>query len=49
VTLPWAAYVGYFHMSGWLGDQFKELLIGVLFGTAAIIAIYAVVRRTGKA
>jgi STE24 endopeptidase len=59
VTLPWAAYEGYFrehqygmstqNLGGWLGDQFKSLLIGVLFGTVAIIAIYAVIRRVGKA
>jgi STE24 endopeptidase len=59
VTLPWAAYEGYFrehqygmstqNMGGWLGDQFKGLLIAVLFGTVAFIAIYAVIRRAGKA
>lgn len=59
VTLPWAAYEGYFrehqygmstqNMAGWLGDQCKLLLIGVLFGALGISVIYAVIRRADQA
>jgi len=55
VSLPWAAYEGYFRehqygMSnqdfvGWLGDQAKELLIGLIFGVIGIVAMYAAIRR----
>lgn len=58
ITLPWSAYEGYFRehqydMSnqtpgGWLGDQMKGLLLAVVFGTAAIVAIYAVIRKAGR-
>ena len=58
LTLPWAAYEGYFrehqygmstqHVSDWLGDQLKALLIGLIFGTVAIVAIYAAIRRANK-
>jgi STE24 endopeptidase len=59
VTLPWTAYEGYFRehqygmstqtMGDWLGDQFKGLLIAVVFSAVALIAIYAVIRRAGQA
>jgi STE24 endopeptidase len=59
VTLPWAAYEGYFrerqygmstqNLGGWLGDQSKGLLIGVIFGSVAVMAIYAVIRKAGRA
>jgi STE24 endopeptidase len=59
ITLPWSAYEGYFRehqygmstqtMGDWLGDQFKGLLIAVVFSAVALIAIYAVIRRVGKA
>ena len=58
VTLPWAAYEGYVreHQYGmsaqspadWLGDQAKELIITLIFGTLAAVAIYAVIRKLPK-
>jgi STE24 endopeptidase len=58
VTLPWAAYEGYFreHQYGmsnqglidWLGDQAKGLMITLIFGTLAAVAIYAVMRKLPK-
>jgi STE24 endopeptidase len=58
VTLPWAAYEGYFreHQYGmsnqglmdWLGDQAKGLMITLIFGTLAAVAIYAVIRKLPK-
>ena len=59
ILLPWSAYEGYFreHQYGmsnqdvwsWLGDQAKGLLIALILGTLALVAIYAVIRKTGKA
>jgi STE24 endopeptidase len=58
VTLPWAAYEGYFreHQYGmsnqgfgdWLGDEAKGLVITLVFGTLAAVAIYAVIRKLPK-
>ena len=58
VTLPWAAYEGYFRehqygmsnlgLTGWLGDQAKGLFIALIFGTLAAVAIYAVIRKLPK-
>lgn len=58
VTLPWAAYEGYFRehqygmsnlrLTGWLGEQAKELSITLIFGTLAVVAIYAVIRKLSK-
>ena len=58
VTLPWAAYEGYVreHQYGmsnqgvadWLGDQAKGLIITLIFGTVAAVAIYAVIRKLPK-
>ena len=58
LTLPWAAYEGYVRerqygmsnqgIADWLGDQAKELLITLIFGTLAAIAIYAVIRKAPK-
>jgi STE24 endopeptidase len=58
VTLPWAAYEGYFreHQYGmsnqalmdWLEDQAKGLVISLIFGTLAAVAIYAVIRKLSK-
>ncbi len=55
VTLPWAAYEGYFrehqygmsnqNLSDWLGDQAKGLVLTLIFGTIAAVAIYAVIRK----
>ncbi|MBZ5589712.1 MAG: M48 family metallopeptidase [Acidobacteriia bacterium] len=58
VTLPWSAYEGYFRehtyamsnqtLGAWLGDQAKGLAIGLVFGTLAITAIYAVLRKAPR-
>jgi STE24 endopeptidase len=58
VTLPWAAYEGYVRerqygmsnqgLAGWLGDQAKGLVITLIFGTLAAVAIYAVIRKLPK-
>ena len=58
VMLPWAAYEGYFRehhyglsnqsLAGWLSDQLKAMLILLLFGTAAIVAVYALMRRAPR-
>lgn len=32
-------------MGAWLGDELKELVIGVVFGSLAVMALYAVIRR----
>jgi STE24 endopeptidase len=58
VTLPWAAYEGYVreHQYGmsnqgvadWLGEQAKGLVITLIFGTLAAVAIYAVIRKLPK-
>jgi STE24 endopeptidase len=58
VTLPWAAYEGYVRerqygmsnqgLADWLGDQGKELVITLIFGTLAAGAIYAVIRKLPK-
>jgi STE24 endopeptidase len=58
VTLPWAAYEGYvrelqYGMSNqgfidWLADQAKELVITLIFGVLAAVAIYAVIRKLPK-
>ncbi len=58
VSLPWAAYEGYFRerrygmsnqgLADWLGDQVKELSITLIFGTLAAVAIYAVIRKVPK-
>ena len=58
VMLPWSAYEGYFRehqygmsnqtLGGWLGDQAKGLAIGLVLGTLAITAIYAVLRKAPR-
>jgi STE24 endopeptidase len=58
VTLPWAAYEGYFReheygmsnqvLTDWLGDQAKGLVIALILGTLAAVAIYAVIRKLPK-
>jgi STE24 endopeptidase len=58
VTLPWAAYEGFFreHQYGmsnqgfmdWLGEQAKGLAITLIFGTLAAVAIYGVIRKLPK-
>ncbi|HQT94598.1 MAG TPA: hypothetical protein PK435_08200, partial [Thermoanaerobaculaceae bacterium] len=55
LTLPWGAYEGYFRehqygmsnqtLGAWFGDQAKGLAIALVFGTLAITALYAVLRR----
>jgi STE24 endopeptidase len=58
LTLPWAAYESYIRerqygmsnqgLADWLGDQAKGLIITLIFGTLAAIAIYAVIRKLPK-
>ncbi|HTD73415.1 MAG TPA: M48 family metallopeptidase [Steroidobacteraceae bacterium] len=58
LTLPWAAYEGYVRerqygmsnqgLGSWLGDEAKELIITLIFGTLAAVAIYAVIRKLPK-
>jgi len=58
LTLPWALYEGYFRehqyglsnlsLGGWLGEQAKALLVGLIFGTLALVLIYAVIRRATR-
>ncbi len=58
VLLPWSAYQGYFRehqyamsnqtLGGWLGDQAKGLALALIFGTLALTAIYAVLRKAPR-
>ena len=58
ITLPWSAYEGYFRehqygmsnqtLGAWFGDQAKGLAIGLVLGTLAITALYAVLRRAPR-
>jgi STE24 endopeptidase len=58
LTLPWAAYEGYFRehqygmsnqdLAGWLGDTGKQLIINLIFGALAVTIIYAVMRKLAK-
>jgi Zn-dependent protease with chaperone function len=55
---PLAAYRGYFRehryglsnlsFGGWLGEQAKGFLLGLVFGALAMMALYAVVRRAPR-
>ena len=58
LTLPWSAYERYFrehqygmsnqYIWGWLGDQAKQLLLLLIFGSAIIVAVYALMRRAQR-
>lgn len=58
VLLPWNAYEGYFRehqygmsnqdLGAWFLDQAKGLAIGLLLGTLALVAIYAVLRKAPR-
>ena len=58
VLLPWNAYEGYFRehqydmsnqtLGDWLFDQVKGLAIGLVLGTLALVAIYAVLRKAPR-
>ena len=58
LTLPWNLYEGYFRehkyglsnltLGGWFGEQAKGLMVGLILGTLALIAIYAVIRRATR-
>lgn len=58
LTLPWAAYEGYFRehqygmsnqdLAGWLGDFGKQLVINLIFGAVAITILYAVMRKLAR-
>jgi STE24 endopeptidase len=55
LSLPLAVYRDYFRehqyglsnlsFGGWLGEEAKGLLVSAIFGTLALVALYAVVRR----
>jgi STE24 endopeptidase len=55
ITSPWIAYESYFRehqynmsnlsLIGWLGEQGKDLALGLIFGAIAFVAIYAVIRK----
>ena len=55
IGLPWAIYEGYVRehqygmsnqdMAGFLTDQFKGLILALIFGTLAIVVIYLVIRK----
>jgi STE24 endopeptidase len=59
LNLPWASYTGFIreHAYGlatqdygaWFGDQLKELGVSLVLGAPVIAAIYAAVRRAGRA
>jgi STE24 endopeptidase len=54
-NLPWDIYEGYVRehqygmsnqdMAAFLGDQFKALIVGLIFGTVAVVVIYLVIRK----
>jgi STE24 endopeptidase len=58
LTLPWNLYEGYFRehqyglsnltLPGWLGEQAKALLVGLILGTVALVVIYAVIRKATR-
>ena len=58
LLLPWAAYEGYFRehqygmsnqdLGAWLGDEAKGLAIAVVFGSAVLVAVYAVIRKAPR-
>jgi STE24 endopeptidase len=58
LTLPFDAYQGYFRehqygmsnqdLAAWFGDEAKGLGIGLVFGSLAAMAIYAVIRRAAR-
>jgi STE24 endopeptidase len=55
LAFPLTLYVGFFRehayglatqtLGAWLGDELKELVIGVVFGSVAVVVLYAVIRR----
>src|SRR5258708_23392465 len=59
LALPWAAYEGFVRerqygmsnqgLADWLGDQAKGLVITLIFGTLAAVAIYPLIRKLPKA
>lgn len=58
ITLPWTIYTGFVRerryglatqtFGAWLGDQGKGFLLGLLFGGATVVALYAVARRAPR-
>jgi STE24 endopeptidase len=58
VLLPWSAYEGYFRehqygmsnqtLGAWLADQAKGLGLGLVLGTVALVAVYAVLRKAPR-
>ena len=58
LAFPLTVYAGFWRehqyglatqtFGGWLGDQAKALALGVVLGSVLVIALYAVLRRTGR-
>lgn len=58
LTLPWGLYEGFFRehqyglsnlsLGGWLGEQAKGLMLGMLLGSLALVIIYAVIRKATR-
>ncbi len=58
LLLPLTLYTNYFRerayglsnltFGAWLGEEAKGLLVGLVLGTLALVALYAVVRRLGR-
>ena len=58
LAFPLTVYAGFWRehqyelatqtFGGWLGDQLKALGLGVVLGSVLMIALYAVLRRTGR-
>jgi len=58
LTFPWSLYEGYLRehrygmatqgLGAWLGDEAKELALGLVFGSLLVMALYAVFRRAPR-
>ena len=59
LTLPWSAYSGWWRersyglssqaFGGWLGEQMLELVLSAVIGGLFLMALYALMRRAGRA
>lgn len=59
LTLPWSAYSGWWRekgygltsqgFGGWFGEQLTGLAVGVVASVLFLVALYALIRRTGRA
>jgi STE24 endopeptidase len=58
LTLPWDIYTGFFRehqygmsnltLGGWMVEQAKTLVIGLILGTAVLVVVYGVLRRAPR-